>query len=112
MTIKILSGAHYCGAMIDQSAGATVDSDTIELYEGTGLSVQIDHGNNVGTLVLKGSNDGTTFYAIPDVPFTAISGAGGEVVELGNLRSRFYKFSYTHVSGTGLMKVSVHAKGV
>lgn len=110
-TLKITE-AHYCGAVIDESAGATKVSDVFELYEDDGMSVQFDYGVVTGTLVLKGSNDGVTFYAVPDVSFNAPAGvAGGQLLELGNLLSRLYRFDWTNGGGTGAVKVSVHVKG-
>jgi hypothetical protein len=113
MAIKVLGKqAHYCGALLDQAEAETAASEAIEIYDVAGMSVQIDHGNITGTLVLQSSNDGTTFYTVQGGSFAAISGSGGEVVEIGSLRSRFYRFSYEHDSGTGLLRVSVHVKGV
>lgn len=110
-TLKITE-AHYLGAVINAAAGATAVSDVYELYENDGMSVQFDYGVVTGTLVLKGSNDGVTFYAVADVAFTAPAGApGGELLEIGNLRSRCYRFDWTNSSGTGAVKVSVHVKG-
>lgn len=98
------------GAVIDQTA-ATVTSGAIRMRSLLGMSVQIDHGNVIGTLVLWASNDGDTYYASQDVTFAAISGSGGEIVELGNLRSQYYRFVYTHSSGTGTIKVTPYLKG-
>jgi hypothetical protein len=99
------------GAIISLSPAVTTTSETIEIQRPTGMSVQIDHGNIVGTLALESSNDGTTFYPVLGGSFSAISGVGGEVVEIGNMRSRYYRFVYTHSSGTGALTVTVQIKG-
>lgn len=106
------SGAAYqVGPIIDQAQAATVTSDVIEMKVLSGISVQVDHGNVVGTLALQSSNDNVTYYAVQGGSFAAISGSGGEVVEIGSLRSRYYRFVYTHSSGTGLLKVTPYVKG-
>jgi hypothetical protein len=99
------------GAVISQSQAATVTSDAIRVRSLLGMSVQVDHGNVTGTLALYSSNDDITYYAVQGVSFAAISGSGGEVIEIGNLRSQYYKFVYTHSSGTGLLKVTPFLKG-
>jgi hypothetical protein len=99
------------GVLISLSTAVTTTSEAIEVQVPTGMSVQIDHGNIVGTLVLQSSNDGVTYYPVLGGSFTAISGAGGEVVEIGNMRSRYYRFVYTHSSGTGALTVTVQIKG-
>lgn len=99
------------GAIISQSQAATVTSDTIEVRSLLGVSVQVTHGNVTGTLAMQSSNDCTNFYAVQGGSFAAISGAGGEVVEIGNLRSRCYRWVYTHSSGTGSMLVIPFLKG-
>lgn len=109
--VSMVGGAYQAGAVIDQAAAATTTSNVLEMRVLSGMSVQVDHGNIVGTLVLQSSNDDTTYYAVQGGSFTAISGSGGEVVEIGSLRSRYYRFVYTHSSGTGLLKVTVHVKG-
>lgn len=98
------------GPILNQTA-ATATSNVLELRELAGMSVQITHGNVVGTLVLQGSNDNSNYYAVQDVTFAAISGSGGELVELGNLRSHYYRFVYTHSSGTGTLYVHPYIKG-
>lgn len=103
--------AYAFGAVINDDTANTQTSDLLELYEIQGLSVQVDHGNVVGTLGFESSNDNVTFYPVLGGSFTAISGTGGELVEIGNLRSRYYHFVYTHSSGSGAIKVTVHAKG-
>jgi hypothetical protein len=99
------------GAIIDQTQAATVTSNVIRVRSLLGMSVQVDHGNVVGTLVMYSSNDCVTYYAVQGVAFAAISGSGGEVIEIGNLRSLCYEFIYTHTSGTGLLKVTPFVKG-
>lgn len=99
------------GALINQTVAATVTSDSIRARSLLGMSVQIDHGNVTGTLVLWSSNDDVTYYAVQGVSFAAISGSGGEMVEIGNLRSLYYRFVYTHSSGTGTLKVTPFVKG-
>lgn len=100
------------GALIDQTQAANITSDTIEMRSMLGMSVQVDHGAVTGTLSLLGSNDGVTFYAATDVEFAALDGnAGGELVEIDNLKSLYYKFQYVHSSGTGLLKVTPYIKG-
>jgi hypothetical protein len=99
------------GAVIDQAQAATVTSDVIRMRSLLGLSVQVDHGNVTGTLVLQSSNDNVTFYPVQGVAFAAIAGSGGEVVEIGNLRSQYYRFVYAHSSGTGSLKVTPFVKG-
>lgn len=101
----------FPGAMISLSPAVTSTSEALEISRPTGMSVQIDHGNIVGTLVLQSSNDGVTYYDVQGGSFAAISGSGGETVEIGNLRSRYYRFVYTHTSGTGILTVTVHVKG-
>jgi hypothetical protein len=99
------------GAIINQSQAATVTSDVIEVRSLVGISVQVTHGNVTGTLAFQSSNDCTNFYAVLGGSFSAISGSGGEVVEIGNLRSRCYRFVYTHSSGTGSLVVVPYVKG-
>lgn len=99
------------GALINQSQAATVTSDTLELRELLGMSVQVTHGNITGTLVLQGSNDCTNFYTVQGGSFAAISGAGGELAEIKDLLSQCYRFVYTHSSGTGSLLVIPFAKG-
>lgn len=98
------------GPILNQTA-ATVTSNVLELRELAGMSVQVTHGNVVGTLVLQGSNDNSNFYAVQDVAFAAISGVGGELVDLGNLRAHYFRFVYTHSSGTGTLYVHPYIKG-
>lgn len=102
--------AYSVGAVINQTA-ATVTSSSIKMRSLLGMSVQIDHGNIVGSLALWASNDDVTYYATQGVTFGTISGSGGEIVELGNLRSLYYRFVYTHTSGTGTIKVTPFVKG-
>lgn len=102
---------YEAGPIISQAQAATVTSDVIRTRSLLGMSVQVDHGNVTGTLALQSSNDGVTFYAVQGVSFAAISGSGGEVIEIGNLRSQYYRFVYTHSSGTGLLKVTPFLKG-
>lgn len=103
----------YCdvGLVIDQTVAATVTSNVIEMRMPTGMSVMITHGNITGTLALQSSNDNVTFYPVLGGSFTAIAGAGGETVEIGNLRSRYYRFVYTHSSGSSTLAVQVWVKG-
>lgn len=104
--------AQFLGAVIDEVAGATASSDVIEVYDISGMSVQFDYGVAVGDLTLMGSNDGITFYAVPDVSFISPTGvAGGSLTELGNLRSRFYRFDWELTGAAGFVKVIVHVKG-
>lgn len=110
--VSYAGSAYPVGALIDASAAATTTTDVLEMRVLSGMSVQIDHGTITGSIELQSSNDNITFYPSAEVSFTAFSGSsGGEVVELANLRSRFYRFVYTHTSGTGLLKVTVHVKG-
>lgn len=99
------------GPVINQDQAATVTSDVLKIRSLLGVSIQVDHGNVTGTLVLQSSNDGVTYYNVQGVSFAAISGSGGEVIEIGNLRSQYYRLVYTHSSGTGLLKVTPFLKG-
>ena len=109
--VGMAGAAYQVGPIIDQAVAATVTSDVIEMKVLSGMSVQVDHGNVVGTLALQSSNDNTTYYAVQGGSFAAISGAGGEMVEIKDLTSRFYRFVYTHSSGTGVLKVIPYVKG-
>lgn len=114
--VSMVGSAYPAGAVIDLAAAATTTSSPLEMRVLTGMSVQVDHNAAaVGTLTLQSSNDGTTYYAVSGGGFTAITACGappcGEVVEIGAMRSRYYRFVYTHSSGTGDIKVTVHVKG-
>ena len=99
------------GVLINDSVAVTKTTDVLELRSLLGMSVQVTHGNITGTLVMQGSNDCTNFYTVQDVTFAAISGAGGELVEIGNLRSLCYRWMYTHSSGTGPLLLYPFVKG-
>lgn len=103
--------ATYFGPVINQAQAATVTSTVMELYVHQGLAIQIDYGNVTGTLAFKASNDNVTYYTVADVVLTNPAGsASGQIVEIGNLRARYYRVDYTHTSGTGLLKITTHAK--
>lgn len=106
-----LYDAAELGPIIDQAQAATVTSDAIELRSLLGASIQITHGNVIGTLVMQSSNDCTNFYVVQGGSFASISGVGGEVVEIGDLRSKCYRFVYTHSSGVGSLLVLPYVKG-
>lgn len=103
------------GLVINQAQAATVDGAWMELGPGlTGLSIQTEFGAVTGTLALQSRNDANlTGRDVTDVVFTQPAGvSGGQVIEVGNARSRWYRVKYTHGSGTGSLKVAVFAKGV
>jgi hypothetical protein len=109
--VSLPGNAYNAGALIDSAVAATTTTNTLEMRVLSGASIQVDHGNITGAIVLHGSNDDVTYYPVPGITFTAISGSGGEIVEMHALQSRFYKLIYTHSSGTGLLKVTAYVKG-
>lgn len=111
-----MSSYQYLGLVIDStnpSAGA-VNGTQMAVQNESGLSVQTEWTGTVnGAFRLQSRNDESLSWRdVTQVVFTAAAGsAGGEVIEVGNARSRFYRIVYTHASGTGTVKVAVHAKG-
>lgn len=91
------------------SGAGTTYSDTYEPRSLIGVGVQVTHtGTLAGTLTIESSNDGTNFYPVLGGSFTAITAAGGEQVEIGGLRSKYYRFKFVYGSGSGDLLVLLH----
>jgi hypothetical protein len=94
------------------SGAGTTYSDTYEPRTLLGMSVQVTAGGTLaGTLSIESSNDGTNFYPVLGGSFSAVAAAGGEQVEIGNLRSKYYRFKFVYGSGSGNLLVSPHFVG-
>lgn len=104
------------GAVINQSQAATVSSSAIDMVNMVGMSIHVIHGNVTGTLILEATNDPSdsdAWVTAADAALTSPAGTASKSLrEIGNTRSRYYRVSYTHSSGTGSLKVLVNGKGV
>lgn len=91
-------------------AGAgTTYSGVYELRSLLGVGVGVTSTSTLaGTLSFESSNDNTNWYPVLGGSFTAISGAGGEQIEIGNLRSKYYRFKFVYGSGSGNLLVTAH----
>jgi hypothetical protein len=98
---------------IDLDTAATANGNPIDLRGIAGFSVHVQHGAITGTLVLQERNHTRlNWVAVGDVSLTAPAGsAASQIVNVGNARSRYYRVVYTHSSGTGELRVCLHAKG-
>lgn len=91
------------------TGAGTTYSGVYELRSLIGMGVQVTHTSTLaGTLTLESSNDNTNFYPVLGGSFSAVSGAGGEQVEIGNLRSKYYRFKFEYGSGSGDLLVLAH----
>lgn len=107
-------GYRNFGLVIDQAVAASIDSIGLDIDGIGGISIHTEFGNITGTLTLQ-ANDapelGLTWQTITQVVFTQPAGsAGGEIIEIANIRARRVRVRYAHSSGTGVLKVAVHAK--
>lgn len=101
------------GLVIEQTQGATIDGAWQDTEGCAGLCIQTAWtGTLSGTLSLEGRND-TALGGEPITEVTLASPAGsasGQLTNIGNAQARFYRVRYTHVGGTGGLKVSMGAK--
>jgi hypothetical protein len=101
------------GLVIDQTQGATIDGYWQDTEGCAGLCIQSAWtGTLSGTLTLEGRNDSTlNGEPITEVTLSSPAGsAGGQLTNIGNAQARFYRVRYTHVGGTGGLKVSMGTK--
>lgn len=100
-TFKLMNGA---------SLSASVSSDTVDLLNFDGYSVQvIMTGSPVGTLKIQGTNDGTNFEDIPDTSF-AVTTSGGVLYNCVEQQYNRFKVVYTRASGSGTLDCYVTLK--
>jgi hypothetical protein len=91
------------------SGAGTTYSGVYELRSLIGVGVGVTStGTLAGTLTIESSNDNTNWYPVLGGSFTAITTAGGEQVEIGNLRSKYYRFKFVYGSGSGDLLVTAH----
>lgn len=91
------------------SGAGTSISDVYETRSLLGVGVQVTTtGTLAGTLSIESSNDNLNFYPVLGGSFSAITAAGGEQVEIGNLRSKYYRFTFVYGSGSGDLLVIPH----
>lgn len=102
------------GLVIDLDEAESVESVGLDIEGIGGISIHVQHGNITGTLALQ-ANDlpgVLDWQTIDEVEFTQPAGsAGGEIINVGNLRSRYVRVTYDHDIGTGELRVALTAKG-
>jgi hypothetical protein len=98
---------------LDLATAATTNGSPLDLRGIAGLSIQTEFGEITGTLTLESRNhESLSWVEVDDVTLTNPAGsAGGQLIDIGNARSRYYRVTYTHTSGTGALRVCIHAKG-
>jgi hypothetical protein len=104
------------GLVINQVQAANINSDSINLGPGfDGMNIQTEWGTITGTLKLQSRNHEAMEWRDVTDANTALTQptgtAGGQSLDVGNVRGAFYRIVYTHSSGTGALKVAVFAKG-
>jgi hypothetical protein len=108
-----MSGKDF-GKVINQSVAATVNSDWLDMLDMDSFSVHAAYGAITGVLHVEVTNDVDDVDMAPEtvseISFDALAGAGKQVIEVSNARSRYYRVCYVHASGTGKLKAVVIGK--
>lgn len=101
------------GLVISQDQAASIDGQPMDMSKESGFSIQTEwSGNLTGTFVLQSRNsESLQWRDVVQVTLTNPAGsAGGEVYEVGNTRSKFYRVRFFYTAGTSSLSVAVHAK--
>lgn len=87
-------------------------STIVNIDEAIGYCIQaIYTGAPVGTLQIKGSNDGVNFTNVPGSQFTvAVSAAGSSLISDPSPFYSYVQLIYTFTSGTGTLNANINAK--
>jgi hypothetical protein len=96
--------------MINQVQAATVEIE-IDTHDSKGIFIQTEYGNITGAFTLQERGNPGNSYATHATALTAPAGAGSNKtyhIDFTSAPPRQMKLTYTHTSGTGLLKVSVN----
>jgi hypothetical protein len=102
------------GLIISQTQAASVDSAPMDMSKNSGFSIQTEWSDGLtGSFVVQSRNsESLQWRDITQITLTSPAGSGGgEVFEVGNCRSKFYRVRFFYTSGTSTLSVAVHAKG-
>lgn len=101
------------GLVISQAQAASIDGPSMDMSKESGFSIQTEwSGGLIGNFVVQSRNsEALQWRDIPQIALSNPAGsAGGEVFEVGNCRSKFYRVRFLYTSGTCSLSVAVHAK--
>jgi len=105
----------YLGAVLDQAQAESAVSQGMDFTMFDGASIHAVYGAVAAVLTLEANDDPVGFpddwVTVSEVTFESIAGvAGKQLIEISNMRSRWYRIREVYSSGTGAMRVVVHAK--
>jgi len=105
--------ALFASAGGSMTGTSVIHSSVTDVRNLDNIGLQVNWtGTPTGTLIVEGSNDGTTFYALTFSPSLAqpSGSASGYLISLNQFPWIYCRVSYTNSSGSGNLFVTLAAK--